>query len=309
MTLPAEPGVSPAVRLIHFSDIHLSTRPLGWRLSDCWTKRVTGWLNLHALGRARTFEVADRLVQALMTEVRERRPDRVIFSGDATALGFEAEMRKAATLLGLTEGDMLPGLAVPGNHDYYTPGAAASKLFEHYFAPWQVGDRVDGEVYPFAQRVGPLWLVGVNSCTGNRWITDAAGSVGREQLARLDQLLPSLTPGPRILVTHYPVCMANGQPERRHRGLRDLSEVVRVAERGGVCLWLHGHRHTAYHHACSSFASFPIVCAGTATQAGRWSYGLYTIAGRQFSAARRAYSPERGRFEECQTFRLELPAR
>ena len=36
---------------------------------------------------------------------------------------------------------------------------AATGLFERYFAAWQTGERVDGAPYPFAQRVGPLWLV------------------------------------------------------------------------------------------------------------------------------------------------------
>ena len=40
--------------------------------------------------------------------------EHILFSGDATALGFESEMRLAAELL---EVDRRPGLAVPGNHD------------------------------------------------------------------------------------------------------------------------------------------------------------------------------------------------
>src|SRR4029077_5906806 len=129
--------------------------------------------------------------------------DRVVFSGDATALGYETEFRRAADLLGLTHADVLPGLAVPGNHDYYTRAVQASGLFERFFAPWQQGLRVDHAVYPFAQQIGPLWLVGVNSCTGNRWPWDAGGSVGPDQLKRLEQLLARLDSGPRILVTHY----------------------------------------------------------------------------------------------------------
>src|SRR5947207_2598537 len=107
------------VCLAHFSDIHLTARPLGWRVADWFSKRVTGWLNLAALGRARRFARADEVVAALVAELRQSPPDRVVFSGDATALGFEAECGRAASLLGLADGDPLPGLAVPGNHDYY----------------------------------------------------------------------------------------------------------------------------------------------------------------------------------------------
>src|SRR5207248_9859364 len=129
-----------------------------------------GWL-----GRRHRFRRADEALTALAAELRERRPDRVVFSGDATALGFGAELIRAAELLGLADARMPPGLAVPGNHDYCTPAAEASGLFERLFTPWQQGERVDGTVYPFAQRVGHVWLVAVNSCTGNFWPWDAGG--------------------------------------------------------------------------------------------------------------------------------------
>src|SRR5207244_6997680 len=99
----------------------------------------------------------------------------------------------------------------------------------------------------FAQRVGHVTLVAVNSCTGNRLAWDAGGSVGPRQLDRLSKLLAALEPGPRILVTHYPICLANGHPENRVHGLRDMTELVHVAADGGVGLWLHGHRHHAYY--------------------------------------------------------------
>ena len=65
-------------------------------------------------------------------------------------------------------------------------------------------------------RVAGIWLVAVNSCVANRWTWDARGLVGTTQLRRLDALLQRLTTGPRILATHYPVCLANGRPEDPH---------------------------------------------------------------------------------------------
>jgi 3',5'-cyclic AMP phosphodiesterase CpdA len=295
----------PIVRLAHFSDVHLTTAPLGWSYADWFTKRGPGWFNLRWLGREHRFRDADRVLAALAQELHRHRPDHVIFSGDATALGFEAELAHVAALLGVTGPDPLPGLAVPGNHDYYTRGVAASGVFERYFAPWLKGERVDTAVYPFAQRVGHVWLVGVNSSTGNRWFWDATGKVGTEQLARLARLLERLDPGPRILVTHYPVCRASGGPEHRHHTLRDLSNLIAVAERGRICLWLHGHRHEAYYHPAA--APFPIVCAGSATQTGRWSYGRYTIEDNQFRAARRVFNRSEGSFQDGDAFDLRLP--
>jgi 3',5'-cyclic AMP phosphodiesterase CpdA len=299
-------GLTP-VRLAHFSDIHVSARPLGWRAGDLLGKRVTGWMNLHWLGRGRRFARADEVVKAMMAELRQSPPDRVVFSGDATALGFEAELARAAALLGLTGADPLPGLAVPGNHDYYVPRAARAGDFERYFAPWLAGERVDESVYPFAQRVGPLWLVAVNTSVPHRLPFDASGRAGPEQLARLERLLERLSPGPRVLVTHYPICHDSGRSERRSHGLRDLTRLVDVAARGGICLWLHGHRHGPYFHANPGQAPFPVICAGSATQRGCWSYQLYTIEGSRFTAQRRQFDPRQGAFRDAGEFALELP--
>jgi hypothetical protein len=196
---------------------------------------------------------------------------------------------------------------VPGNHDYYTRAAAAAGLFEHYFAPWQTGERVDEALYPFAQRVGPVWLIGVNSATGNRWAWDAGGSVGPAQLARLERLLECLGPGLRILVTHYPYALPDGSVERRSHRLRDRARLIEVAQRGGVCLWLHGHRHEAYHLVHPRHAPFPILCAGSATQTGLWSYGDYTLTGRHLQAVRRVFTPGESRFCAAETFEVQLP--
>jgi 3',5'-cyclic AMP phosphodiesterase CpdA len=295
-----------AVRMTHFSDIHVTTAPLGWKPGDWLNKRLPGWFNLRFLGREHRFHDADRVLAALEDDLQRRRPDHVIFSGDATALGFEAELAHAVAVLGVSGPDSFPGLAVPGNHDYYTRGVAASGLFERYFAPWQNGERVNGGFYPFAQRVGHVWLVAVNSATGNRWFWDATGSVGEEQLARLEALLERLGPGPRILVTHYPVCLASGAPEARYHGLHDLTELVAAAVRGRVCLWLHGHRHGAYHHGSCNQAPFPVICAGSATQTDHWSYGEYTIEGTDFHVRRRVFSPTQGLFMDGEAFDLRL---
>ena len=36
--------LADAIRFAHLSDIHVTTRPLGWRLRDLLTKRATGWV-------------------------------------------------------------------------------------------------------------------------------------------------------------------------------------------------------------------------------------------------------------------------
>jgi 3',5'-cyclic AMP phosphodiesterase CpdA len=297
--------MAPTIRLAHFSDIHVTAPGCSWRLRDWLNKRMSAWVNLRMLGRSKNFRHSERILIALREELRQRNFDHLIFSGDATALGFEQEMRRAAELVGV--GEIPEGLAVPGNHDYCTHTAMYSGHFERYFAPWQQGQRIGSEIYPFAQRVGPVWLVAVNSSTANRLYWDARGRVGTAQLARLEKLLASLGPGPRILVTHYPIWLAQGRREHAFHGLRDLDDLVSVAQRGGVVLWLHGHRHEHYHHPHSQCTPFPVICAGSITQRGRWSYNDYTLTGSHLRAVQRVFMEEQGSFRDGRTLELDLP--
>jgi 3',5'-cyclic AMP phosphodiesterase CpdA len=292
------------IRLAHFSDIHITAPRLEWKLGDVFSKRLSSWLHLR-MGRSRRFALADEIVTRLMDELPGRSIDHFVFSGDATALGFESEVRRAAELLRVGT-QAIGGIAVPGNHDYCTRRAAASGNFERHFAPWQTGQRIGAHAYPFAQAVGPLWLIGVNAATGNRWPWDAAGAVGPDQLARLQQLLEVLTGGLRVLVVHFPICLATGHREKWHHGLRDLDVLLDVAHAGGVKLWLHGHRHSPYYLQTPDRASFPVICAGAATQRGLWSYGEYTIDGEHLHAVRRVYEPESRSFQDVEKFALKL---
>jgi 3',5'-cyclic AMP phosphodiesterase CpdA len=294
------------LRLAHLSDIHVTAPSCRWRPGDWFNKRMSAWLNLRLLGRGLRFTHTDAILTALRADLREQRVDHIIFSGDATALGFAEETARAAQLLGVGDVNALPGLAVPGNHDYTTLADLHGGQFEKHFAPWQHGERVDAATYPFAQRVGPLWLVGVNSATPNVLPWDATGGVGAEQLARLETLLARLDDGSRILVTHYPVRLADGRRENFTHKLRDLDALVDVAKRHRVGLWLHGHRHHPYEHVADAEAPFAHICAGSATQRGAWSYRIYSIDGPHLTATRRDYDPVSGRFIDAARFVTRL---
>ncbi len=308
-----------SIRIAHFSDIHVTARPLGWRLRDVFTKRTTGWMNLR-IGRGRRFRDAEKIVEAMMLDVRQRGCQHVVFSGDATTLGFEPEFRAAARCLGVGPAfqpdhlsspagkpDLLPGLAVPGNHDYYTKSAARSGWFERYFASWQKGERVDGHVYPFAQRVGHCWLIGVNSARSNFLIWDARGAVGDAQRKRLGELLRRLDPGPRILVTHYPLYLADRKLEIHWRRMRDWEPFRDLLVANRIALWLHGHRHVGYVlEPQAPEHPFPIICAGSATQHDRWAWNEYSIDGWRLTMVRRMWDAAGARFVDAQKCEMTL---
>ncbi len=295
------------VRLAHFSDVHLTSKPLGWRPRDWLSKRVTGWVNVRLLGRGRRFKQAPAVVQALMRAVRERRPDAVVFTGDATGMGFESEFVAAAEALGVGDATLPPAVAVPGNHDYYTRRSVRDGLFEEYFGPWQGGLRVDDHTYPFARRVGDVWLVCANSCTANRWNWDASGAFGPAQLARLKALCGSLGPGVRVLVTHYPLRTARGELEPRVHRLRDHEEALAVAAECGIGLWLHGHIHRGFVLKPTGGLPFPVVCVGSSAQNNRWTYNEYALTGTRLEGVRRVYDPDHDTFRDAGFFELDLP--
>jgi 3',5'-cyclic AMP phosphodiesterase CpdA len=297
-----------AIRLAHFSDIHLTSKPLGWRPRDWFSKRVSGWVNVRLLGRGRRFKRAPAVVAAMMRAIRERKPDALVFTGDATGLGFESEFLVASKALGVGDETLPPAVAVPGNHDYYTRRAVRGGLFEAYFGPWQVGLRVDDQPYPFARRVGDVWLICANSSTVNRWNWDASGAIGPDQLRRLRLLCAALTPGLRVLVTHYPVRTARGLVEPRVHRLRDHAAALDVASECGIGLWLHGHIHRGFVLKPSAALPFPVVCAGSSAQNNRWTYNEYSIEGTKLEGLHRVYDPDHDQFRDAGFFELDLPA-
>ena len=296
-----------AVKLCHFSDIHLTARPLGWTVRDVLGKRSTGWMNLALLGRGRRFRQAGTVLEALRRDFASRSYDQLVFSGDATMLGFDTELSTAAARIGVGDPALAPGIAVPGNHDIYVPRVERQGAFEAAFAPWQQGLRIGNATYPFARKVGHVWLIGLNSAKPNFWMWDATGKVVEPQLARLRELTAGLDRGPRIIVSHYPILTQRRKPEPRWHRLRNWRRVRDVAAACGVCLWLHGHRHLWYVLPAGEHLPFASICAGSATQIRRWGYHEYTIEGFTLTGHRRVYDPATQSYRDADTFALELP--
>lgn len=286
------------LRLAHFSDIHLTAKPLGWSKRDLFSKKVPGWVNVRLLGRGMRFKHAPRITELLRQEFASRNFDHLIFSGDATKLAFESEFIIAAKRLGVHEANQPPCIAVPGNHDYYTRHAAGQLYFDKHFAPWLTGRRIGDHAYPYAKKAGDAWLIAVNSATANWWTFDASGAIGTEQLARLRELCATLGAGPRILVTHYPLRASRRQVERRSHRLRDHAAALAVAKECGINLWLHGHIHKPYYLKAGDDLPFPTICSGSCTQTNRWCYNEYTLAGHTLRIVQRKYDFAAHRFND-----------
>ena len=300
-----------ALNLVHYSDVHFPRMLRGWRPGDLFSKKLFGLFNVKFLGRGRSFRYANAIVEAMLAEIRESPPDAILFSGDATMLALRREYENAAERLGVNEADLPQGFAVPGNHDYYTHrarrglGFERRGGFEHAFAPWQTGERIDGHHYPFARRVGPVWLIGVNS-SYQRFGLGASGKIGAPQLDRLRALCAGLSPGLRILVTHYPLRDAHGHIERATHRLRDHAAALEAAKACGIALWVHGHIHKPFVLVPGTAIPFPVICVGSTTQEHRWSYNRYRIEGSTLTMARRVYEPNAGAFRDGEVLEMEL---
>lgn len=294
------------IRFAHFSDVHLTSKHLGWTVRDLFTKKATGWVNVKLLGRGSRFKHAPAVVDILLNEFRTRPLDHLVFSGDATKMAFENEFRLAAEKLGVGDPTLPPVIGVPGNHDYYTRPAFRARLFEKHFEPWQRGERIDHHTYPFARKVGPAWFVAVNSATPNWAVWDASGTIGQPQLERLERLCERLDAGPRILVTHYPLRTSKGNVEHPTHRLRDHAEAIEGAKRCGIALWLHGHLHRGFVLPAGESIPFPVICSGSCTQTKRWMYNEYLLDGNRLTIQRRRFDPESKGFADAESWELEL---
>ena len=291
--------------LLHFSDVHFPGALRGWSARDIFSKKLVGLANVKFLGRGRSFLRAKRIVGAILADAKANPPDALVFSGDATMLAIPHEFVHAAETLGVGDPELPQGFAVPGNHDYYTPHAGRAGGFEKAFAPWQVGERIAEHHYPFARRVGHVWLIGVNSAHQRHGL-GASGKIGGAQLNRLRELCAGLAPGPRILVTHYPLRKANGELEGKSHRLLDHAAALGAAKDCGIGLWLHGHIHHPFVLIPSAAIPFPIIDAGSATQEKRHAHNRYSIEGFELTMVRRIYDPDAHGFRDAERVVLEL---
>jgi 3',5'-cyclic AMP phosphodiesterase CpdA len=285
------------LRFLHYSDVHLTVPKLGWRPRDVLSKKSIGWVNVKFLGRGRRFRHATTVADAMISDARKRGHDAILFSGDATKLAFEPEFAFAAERLGVGASDLPLTVAIPGNHDYYTRRDERSGVFERYFAPWLQGERIGEHQYPFARRVGHIWLVCVNSSYPQRWNTTASRMIGPSQLERLVMLARALPPGPRILITHYPLRDSHGRIEQRSHRLLDHRLALAAAKEAGIGLWLHGHIHKPFVLRPGHEIPFPVICAGSSTQTHRWAHNEYVIDGTKLTMTRRVWNPDEGEFQ------------
>jgi len=217
--------------LAHLSDPHLPPLPKP-RLSELAGKRALGYINWT---RNRHKYQRREVLDALVADVHAQAPDHIAVTGDLVNLALEAEFAPArAWLDGVGPTDRVT--TIPGNHDAYV--RSTYHRFGETFAPYLASD--DGSIgFPGLRRRGPLALISLSTAVPTLPLM-ATGTLGRDQLAALEQLLGRLATEDvfRVLLVHHPL-----KSKANQKRMTDSADLLALLKRHGVELILHGHDH------------------------------------------------------------------
>jgi 3',5'-cyclic AMP phosphodiesterase CpdA len=223
-----------AFMLAHLSDPHLPPLPAS-RLADLAGKRALGYLNWT---RNRHKYHRREVLDALVADIRAKRPDHIAVTGDLVNLALEAEF--APSLIWLESiGAPDRVTVIPGNHDAYV--RSTQHRFVQAWGDYLRGDDAPGGgvSFPSLRRRGPLALIGTSSAVPTPPFM-ATGWLGRSQLDALERMLAALAAEQafRVLLIHHPL-----RSNSRIKRLTDSAALLSLLQRHGVELVLHGHDH------------------------------------------------------------------
>ena len=268
--------------LAHLSDLH--TTPV--RVMNplvLLNKRILGWLSWTL---RRQKEYRPEVLQTLIADLHQQPHDAVVVTGDLANISLEEEFLAAVPWLQQL-GSAKNVFIIPGNHDAYIPMpyARSWKHWEAYLQSDEAqranGTPHEGVVFPTVRVREPIVLIGVNTAFPPASWLAANGSVGPQQLERLEQLLQQFatTNLCRIVLIHHP---PDEDIETRRR-LTDTAAFCEVLRKTGAELVLHGHLHrTVLRSIPGPKGPIPVVGVRSASAIGsqpkkRARYHLYHI--------------------------------
>ena len=285
-------------RLAHISDPHLGPLPKV-RPHELMNKRLLGYLSWQ---RKRRKIHRPEVLEALLADIAEMRPDHLALTGDITNISLPGEFEQSANWLRRL-GSPQDVTLVPGNHDAYVPllWQASWGLWQDYMAGDEEGIRRGPQgfdEFPFLRRRASLALIGLSSAQPTP-LGFASGTLGDAQLARLEELL--LDAGRqglcRVVLVHHPPA---GEVRWRKR-LTDAEAFRQVLARAGAEIVLHGHDHTSSRVDIEGRdGPVPVfgIASASAAVAGKKplaQYQIYAIdrseKGWRLEVTRRGYEP------------------
>ncbi len=289
--------MSAALRVLHFSDVHLESGFKGVPKGQFFNKRFAGYLNL-ALHRRVHFAGAEKKVQALAELIERESVDVALCTGDYTALGTRPELEYAWEILKPVVKAPSAYVTVPGNHDVYLDDAIADGRFDQVFGDVLTTDMPEvatDDGWPRVRFFGEeLVIITINSARPNPSIRLSSGRVPDAQLEALAGLLRHERVRDRFVMvaTHYAPRLANGRPDAKRHGLDNADAVLRTCApvaRGVLC---HGHVHHNYR-VREPGLRMDLMGAGSATHKGREGLWMYEVGARAAFATPGTWTGER----------------
>jgi len=298
------------------SDPHLtSLQAVRWR--QLMNKRVLGYLSWHHKRRA---EHRGEVLDALLRDLRQTRPEHIVITGDLTHIGLPDEFRQARLWLDrLGAADRVT--VVPGNHDAYvrSPWTSTFSLWQPYMQSdpevAEFSESGNAQLFPTLRIRNGVALIGLSSASASAPFL-ATGSLGAQQRQRLSMLLrQSAEQGLfRIVLLHHPPRVDD---EKWRKRLTDGKALCSVLERDGAELVLHGHSHRTVEAGIPhGQGKIPVFGIPSASAIGRHGgqcaqYYLYKVRreGDHWSVrvSVRAYQADQDRFSLQHEHHLSVP--
>lgn len=242
-----------------------------------------------------------RVGTALLREAKGLGADAVVVSGDLTQRARPTQFEAARIFI-----DQLPDvpkLIVPGNHD-----VSLHRLWERWFYPYALYQHHIDERLDLAIQVGDVRLVGLNSTSPRRAISN-----GRIHKTQLEFCVKSFADVPtstaRIVVAHHHFTPA---PDYLHdETMPKAKRAMATFQKLGIEMLMGGHLHRAYIGNSLDFypgdrrdRGITIVQCGTSTsRRGRGrekeknSFNVIDVLEKEFQITHWMY------FDEIESFR------
>ena len=226
--------------LAHLSDIHLGPIPRP-RSAELLGKRMLGYINWQKRRRQHSRALLDRL----MADLAEQRPDHIAITGDLVNIALPGEFLLARAWLE-TIGSPETVSVVPGNHDAYVR-LRHDDGHRHWDAYMQSNWESAGLIFqpengfPYVRRFEEIAIVGLSSAVPTLPLM-ASGRLGNRQLATMGLVLDALGEERlcRVILVHHPP-LPGMSPWKS--ALHDARAAQSRFIQHGAELVLHGHAH------------------------------------------------------------------
>jgi len=235
-------------RLLHIGDVHLRAR-----------------------SRAKENQRFARIMRRVMRSYAGADKPILVFTGDITDNGSEAEYAHALEILAPVRAAGFEMLITPGNHDVGPLGNTFSTSRQNNFQRHLLGDLLGiraakttqdkmHELFPFMHECGDCHLIGLDSAHAEGHL--ANGTLGDRQREALDRLLIATTKPVVVLLHHHPFVRG------RAMALTDRDALM-TSLRGRVCALLFGHKHVAEIWRDDERWGIPLIVAAGKTSKPR----------------------------------------